>query len=406
MDSPYSRSWRELRRGQRVNSGLVARSGVLANGFLDDMEEDFPVVARCARGAYVWDVDGRRYVDLLLGFGSVILGHNEAAVTAAVQGAMEKGVSPTLTCEEEIALAERLVALLPNVEMCAFLRTGSDATSFAVRLARAITGCKTVLRWGYHGWHDWCAPRDAGTVPALRDKTRPFRYNDLDDLESCLKAAKGDTACVIMMPFEVERPGDTYLQEVRLLCDRYNTLLVFDEIRSGFRIAMGGAQQFFSVDADLVCLSKALANGHPISVVGGRRELMRHHAQISASSVFFRGRDGFAAALATLDRLETAHAAGELLSISHDLCAQFDRAIENSSLPVERCGFEVMPFIRWMTGSAEEDARNMRLLCRLLLEAGVLVHPTHHWFTCLSQSREDARHVGLALKGALDRMAV
>ena len=377
-----------LKRARERDAALRARPGVLANGYAED-DHAYPVFCERAKGAYVWDVDGNRYIDLVLGFGSVVLGHNHRTVTAAVTSALEQGVCPTLACREQIELAERLAEIVPNAEMSFFLKTGSDATSLAVRLARAITGRSTVLRWGYHGWHDWCAPSPHGTVAEHREKTRSFTYNSLTSLNDAFAAAPDDVACVIMMPFEIDMPDAGFLEGVRALCSQKGALLVFDEVRSGFRVALGGAQQAFGVDADLICMSKAIANGHPLSVLSGRADHMRHLDTVSASSTFFRGRDGFAAGLATIGELTKAFEAGQPERISALLCEAFDNAISKSGAPMVRVGHDAAPFLSWPHVSPDLEVRALRRFCAEMLGQGVLLHPTHHWFFSLALDPED-----------------
>ncbi|MEQ8367802.1 MAG: aminotransferase class III-fold pyridoxal phosphate-dependent enzyme, partial [Roseicyclus sp.] len=326
------------------------------------------------------------------------------AVTAAVIRAIEGGVCPTLACREQIELAERLAEIVPNAEASFFLKSGSDATSLAVRLARAVTGRSTVLRWGYHGWHDWCAPSAQGTVVEHRRKTRSFDYNSLESLSQAFASSEDDVACVIMMPFEIELPAPGYLEGVRELCSKNGALLIFDEVRSGFRVALGGAQQAYGVDADLVCLSKAIANGHPLSVLSGRYDHMCKISEVSASSTFFRGRDGFAAGLATLDELAKAFGANEPPRLSASICAAFDSALMRSGAPLKRVGHQAAPFLSWPDASSDREAKALRQFCATMLSEGVLLHPAHHWFFNLALSNADILHLETAATRVLDNM--
>lgn len=377
-----------LARAVKQDSTLVRRPGVLANGY-QGSDHTYPVFCDRAKGAYVWDVDGNRYIDLVLGFGCVVLGHNHEVVTNAVVEAMQLGVCPTLAVREQVELAERLAMIVPNAESSYFLRSGSDSTSLAVRLARAMTGRSTVLRWGYHGWHDWCAPNPNGTIPEHRAKTCTFGYNSLESLHQAFIKANGDVACVIMMPFEIDLPDPGFLQGVREICTREGALLVFDEVRSGFRIALGGAQEAFGVDADLICMSKAIANGHPLSVLCGRGETMRGLSDVSASSTFFRGRDGYAAALATIDELGKSFSANEPARISTKISEAFERAIEKTGAPITRLGHQAAPFLGVPNAAPQYENEVLQAFCAGMLAEGVLLHPSHHWFFNLSLSDED-----------------
>ncbi len=226
------------------------------------------------RGARVWDADGNEFLDFNMGIGPIILGYCHEAVDGAIRRQLEDGITFSLMHPLEVELAELLRELVPHAESVRFSKTGCDATSAAVRLARAYTGRDRVLCCGYHGWHDWyiaVTDRSAGVPAATAELTSTFRYNDID---SVLAGLDADTACVILEPFTFERPRPGFLEELRRLCDRNGTLLVFDEMWTGFRSALGGAQELLGVRADLALFSKAMANGMPISAVTGRRDVM------------------------------------------------------------------------------------------------------------------------------------
>jgi glutamate-1-semialdehyde 2,1-aminomutase len=226
------------------------------------------------RGARVWDVDGNEFLDFNMGIGPIILGYCHPVVDKAIRRQLEDGITFSLMHPLEVELAELLREVVPHAESVRFSKTGCDATSVAVRLARAYTGRERVLCCGYHGWHDWyiaVTDRAAGIPAATALLTSTFRYNDID---SVLAGLDTDTACVILEPFTFEREQDGFLAELRRLCDRNGALLIFDEMWTGFRCALGGAQAFLGVRSDLALFSKAMANGMPISAVTGRRDVM------------------------------------------------------------------------------------------------------------------------------------
>jgi glutamate-1-semialdehyde 2,1-aminomutase len=388
-------SARLLTRGQRVDAGLLARPGVLRMGPEDD--EQSPVFVERARGPYLWDVDGNRYVDFVLAFGAIVLGHADPVVTAAVERELERGVSPSLHRPVEVELAELLVTVIPGAELALFLKTGSDATSAAVRLSRAYTGKPYVLRWGYNGWHDWCAPRTAGLSPGAQDYVEEFRYNDLSGLEHVLTRHAGRVACVIMMPVEVELPKPGFLEAVRDLTHRHGALFVLDEVRSGFRLALGGAQEYFGVQADLVALSKAMANGHPISAVVGRSDVLASARIVSLSSLFFRSGDGMAAALATIRAIRDGNVIKVLWERGQQLMDGLRLAAKRQRVPLEVLGLPPTPFQVFRYTSRQQRAAAQRIFNAAARSRGALFHPTHHWFTCAAMSRDD---VWLAIEAA------
>lgn len=382
------RSAELLARARAVDAHLLARGGIMGPGPGD---ATVPVFADSASGAYLWDVDGNRYLDFVLSFGAVVLGHTHPVVTAAVQAETARGPLPTLHSPLQVELAELLVSVIPGAELVLFLKTGSDATDVVVRLARAFTGRPHVLRWGYNGWHEWCAPRAGGLAPGAQDHVESFAYNDLDALAKALWHRRGEVACVIMMPLEVEEPAPGYLPGVRELADRHGALLAFDEVRSGFRLALGGAQEHFGVRADLVALSKAMANGHAISAVAGRRDVLSVLGQVSASSLFSRAPDAMAAALTTIRTIRDQPVIPTLWERGRQLQSGLRDAAARHGVAVDILGLPPMPFQHFHHPAAAQ-AFYAETRAR-----GVLFHPTHHWFTCAAMTPAD---IALALDAA------
>ncbi|HSU38758.1 MAG TPA: aminotransferase class III-fold pyridoxal phosphate-dependent enzyme, partial [Polyangiaceae bacterium] len=257
-------------------AGLIpAGTQTLAKGAGQYVNGVAPKFAARGVGSHLWDVDGNEYVDLQMGIGPLSLGYCYEAVDRAIVEQLSRGITFSLVHPLEVEVAELVQKVVPNAEMVRYSKTGCDVTSAAVRLARAHTGRNKVLACGYHGWHDWyvaVTDRNRGVPEATRDLTYTFDYNDLAGLERSLDA---DTACVILEPVVFVAPKDGFLHEVRKLCDARGALLVFDEMWTGFRLALGGAQEKFDVRADLACFSKACANGMPLSMLTGRRDVMR-----------------------------------------------------------------------------------------------------------------------------------
>ncbi len=256
------------------------------------------------KGSHVWDVDGNEYVDWQMGVGPLVLGYGNERVDAAIRAQLDSGITFSLMHPLEVEVAERIRELVPNAEAVRFSKTGCDATSAAVRLARAFTGRDRVLCCGYHGWHDWyvaVTDRAAGVPAAVAELSATFAYNDLG---AALAAIDGDTACVILEPVTFEPPQGGFLAELSAACQARGALLIFDEMWTGFRLALGGAQERFGVVPDLACFSKAIANGMPLSALTGRRDVM---ALLDRDVFFFTTFGGealsLAAAKATLAEL-------------------------------------------------------------------------------------------------------
>jgi glutamate-1-semialdehyde aminotransferase len=266
-----------------------------------------PVFLEKGKGAYVWDVDSNRYIDWTMALCAVSLGYADEEVNDAVYSQMQQGISFTLPHPLEEELAAKLVDLIPCAEMVRFGKNGSDATAGAVRLARGVTGRDMIACSGYHGWQDWyigTTTRNRGIPKVVCELTKTFSYNDLASLHSLFKAYPGQIAGVVMEPTGVVPPKAGFLEGVRDLCTREGALLIFDEIVTGFRMSLGGAQAYFKVTPDLSCFGKAMANGFPISAVVGPEKYMRLFNELFFSFTFGGEAVSLAASLATIRKMQ------------------------------------------------------------------------------------------------------
>lgn len=247
-------------------------------------DDQFPALAPgfLVRGerAHVWDPDDNEYIDWGMGLRAVILGHAEPGVLAAIMAELPRGCNFVRPSPIEMEVAELLVANIPSAEMVKFAKNGSDVTTAAIRLARAHTGRDLIARCGDHPFfavHDWFIGDtvvSSGVPRAVRDLTKRFAYNRLDTLEQLFADHPGEIAAVIMEAVTVDEPAPGFLQGVRDLCTRNGTVLIFDEIITGFRFDARGAQQLFGVTPDLSTWSKGIGNGFSVSALCGKREIM------------------------------------------------------------------------------------------------------------------------------------
>ena len=258
------------------------------------------------RGSHVWDADGNEYIDYPMALAPVVLGHADPDVTEAVTRQIQDGTTYSLPHPLEMEVAELLVQLVPCAEMVRFAKNGSDATAGAVRVARAFTGREVIACCGYHGWQDWyigTTTRNKGVPKAVQELTRTFAYNDLAGLEKIFAEQPGRVAAVVMEPTGVVEPLPGFLAAVKELTHRHGAVLVYDEIVTGFRWAIGGAQEFFGVTPDLACCGKAMGNGYPIAAVMGRRDLMEVFDEVFFSFTFGGETASLAASKAVLEKL-------------------------------------------------------------------------------------------------------
>mgnify|MGYP001396175221 CR=1 FL=1 len=265
-----------------------------------------PVFLKRGQGSHVWDVDGNEYIDYPMGLGPVILGHNYPEVTEAVQRQLQEGSAFSLPHPLEVEVAELLSEIIPCAEMVRFGKNGSDVTSAAVRVARAYTGRDLIACCGYHGWQDWyigTTTRRIGVPKPVQALTVTFEYNDIQSLRRLFAEHPQRIAAVIMEPIGIQDPTDNFLHEVRTLAQQEGALLVFDEVITGFRVAMGGAQEHFGVTPDIACFGKAMGNGFPISAIVGRRDVMELFNEVFFSFTFGGEAVSLSAAKATIEVL-------------------------------------------------------------------------------------------------------
>ena len=273
-----------------------------------------------SNGIIVKDLDDKKYKDFShFSVGTCSLGYSNIQINNAVKKIIDLGTMSTLNCPEEVILAEKLISMHSWAGKVRFARTGGEANSVAIRVARAATGKDKILINGYHGWHDWYLSVNlsngnnldghllpgllpSGVPKSLINTVETFTVGDLDKIKTELES--GEYAAVKMEVMRNERPTKEYLQEIRSLCDKYNTLLIFDECTSGFREAFGGMHLNYGVFPDMCMLGKAIANGFPLTCVLGTNNVMNKSLSSFISSTFWTERIGFTAALATLEIME------------------------------------------------------------------------------------------------------
>ncbi len=268
---------------ERATGLIPAYSQTLAKGPTQFVNGIAPKYLVKGKGSHVWDVDGNEYIDYNMGIGPLSLGYAYPAVDEAIKKQLEDGITFSLMHPLEVEVAEMLREIIPNAESVRYSKSGADVTSAAIRIAGAYTGKNKVLCCGYHGWHDWYVStiaRNAGVPETTKDLTYTFGYNDIN---SFLNSIDEDVAAVILEPVVFEAPKNDFLYKVAEICKLNKIILIFDEMWTGFRMALGGAQEYFSIQPDLATYSKAVANGMPISILTGKKEVM----QVLEDDVFF-----------------------------------------------------------------------------------------------------------------------
>ena len=290
---------------QRALGLIPSVTQTLAKGPTQYVNGSCPKYLVKGKGSHVWDADGNEYIDYNMAIGPLSLGYAYPKIDDAVKAQLEDGMTFSLMHPLEVEVAEMLRDILPNAEAVRYSKTGADVTSAAVRLARAYTGKNKILCCGYHGWHDWyvsVTARNYGIPEAVQAISYTFNYNDIDSLKNSID---DDVAAVILEPVVFQEPKDNFLHKVAELCKEKDIVLIFDEMWTGFRMALGGAQEYFGITPDLATYSKAVANGMPISMLTGKRKIM----DLADEDIFFYTTFGgealsLAAAKATIQEMK------------------------------------------------------------------------------------------------------
>jgi glutamate-1-semialdehyde aminotransferase len=386
-------SWRD--RAAAVMPTGASTGSKRAEALYGDPLSDLPTHFFTAQGALVTDVDGVQYLDCTMALGAVALGYGEPKVTQAVVEAATQGNVSGLSSWREVELAERLCSIIPCAERVQFLKTGAEATSAAVRLARAYTGREQVIACGYFGWHDWSS--DALGVPvAVKRNVTTVPFDDIAALEAAVSAAGATLAAIVLEPVIERAPSLAWLERARSLCDSSGAALVFDEVKTGFRVAAGGYQEVCGITPDLASFGKAMANGYPIAAVMGSAALMQSAQNTWISSTLASESTALAAALAVLDWHEEADICATLAETGAEMRAAVDRAIHASGIEgVATAGIDPMWSIGW-----SDKARENRFV-QLAMRQGVLFKRGAYNFSAIAHDESSIRDIEAAASAAL-----
>jgi glutamate-1-semialdehyde 2,1-aminomutase len=373
---------RALKVQKPVTQTLAKGPGQFTNGIA-------PKYLLKGQGSHIWDVDGNEYIDFNAAIGPVSLGYAYPAVDEAIKKQLQDGITFSLMHPLEVELSELIQQIIPNAEAVKIAKTGADVCSAAIRVARAFTGREKVFCCGYHGWHDWyigITSRNAGIPEAIQNMTYTFEYNDIE----AIKAALDETvAALILEPFIFEAPKPGFLKELAKVCKANGTLLIFDEMWTGFRIAIGGAQEYFDVKADLAVYSKACANGMPIALLTGRSDVMElFNSEVFSYTTFGGEALSLAACIATINELKDKNVPqyldekGALIKDGYNLIA-----IETGMDTYTRCiGYNCRSMVTF-TPEAGNGLEVKTLMQQEMIKRGVLWAGFHNM--CYSHSDGD-----------------
>jgi glutamate-1-semialdehyde aminotransferase/spore coat polysaccharide biosynthesis protein SpsF (cytidylyltransferase family) len=371
-------------------------------------QDSAPLFLTHGSGGRVWDVDGNEYVDMICGLLPVVLGYRDPDVDGAIRRQLARGISFSLATTLEAELAERLVEIIPCAEMVRFGKNGTDATSACIRLARAFTGRNRVIACGYHGWQDWyigATTRSKGVPPAVRDLTTIVPYDDLSTVARKMDEAPDDTAAVIVEPMTAVPPKEGYLAALKELAHSRGALLVFDEVITGFRFALGGAQSLFGVTPDLAAFGKGLGNGMPISAVVGRADIMSEMEEVFFSGTFGGEALSLAAAIAVIDKMRKEPVIETLARTGETLATGVRERIAKNGLDgvLSINGHPSWKLLRFTDQPQARKEAIRTLFIREMLRNGVLILGSHN--ICYAHGTNEVAHVLSAYDQALATIA-
>ena len=340
---------------------------------LPDLARIEPCFVVRGQGCRVWDVDGNEYIDYRNALGPVTLGYAYPAVTEAVREQLEGGVVFGYPHPLEVELAETLREIIPCCQMVRFLKTGGEAMAAAIKTARAFTGRDVVARCGYHGWLQNTG--EPGIPTAVNDLLPSFAWGDVSGLEAVLDGHASRVAAVsLAASYAHITPEDTFLADCRRLADAHDALLILDEIVTGFRVAIGGVQEYYGVTPDLAVFSKGMANGMPVSVLAGSERVMRSLEQTTVSSTFAGDALSLAAARATIDVYRQQDVVGHLWRMGRRLVDGVNGIFQEAGVPGRFQGCPTCPPLVFDSGDADRDHQLMTDLLIGLIRRGVTIY--------------------------------
>lgn len=352
------------------------------------LPDNWPSYFSKTKGCYVWDLDNVKYTDMtIMGIGTNTLGYSHDEVDSVVMETVQKGNMSTLSCPEEVYLAEKLIEMNPWADMVRFARTGGEANAIAIRIARAASGRDEVAICGYHGWHDWYLSTNhndgdglsqhllpgldpAGVPRSLKNTVHPFLYNNFEEL---LYIVNNHNIGVIKM--EVVRnfgPEDNFLQKVRNLATEKNIVLIFDECTSGFRETFGGIFKKYNVEPDLTMFGKTIGNGYALTAVVGKRHIMEAAQKSFISSTFWTERIGPTAALKTLEVMERIKSWELITDIGNIMREGWKLIAESNGLEINIFGIPSLSFYNINTNKDEEFLKYKTYITQEMLKKGFL----------------------------------
>lgn len=377
---------------QEANRTILSGCQLYSKGPETHIKGVSPIYITHGKDAHVWDADGNEYIDYDMGLGPILLGYQYEAVDQAVMEQMKKGMGFSLVSPVEVEYAKLCIENIPCAEKVRFLKTGSSATEGAVRIARAYTGRKHIIRGEYHGWHEWTTSaesvRQGGILEEVRRYVHKFDYNDFAKLEELFMTYKGQIAAVITEPVILEAPENDFLNRAKALCHSNGALLIFDEVVDGFRFSIGGAQKYFGVTPDLATFGKAAANGMPLSIIAGKRDIMDAVDKDIFISTTFGGETlSLAAGIAVMKELKNKDVTDRIWTLGQRIKCKTNELAQNLNVNIQLEGYPCRMAFTYADDQGKKDWLYNSIFMQECVKRGVLLG----WsiFPCYTHTDED-----------------
>ena len=377
---------------QAANDTILSGCQLYSKGPETHIRGVSPIYIERGKDAHVWDPDGNEYIDYDMGLGPILLGYQYKPVDDAIIEQMHKGMGFSLVAPPEVDYAKLCVENIPSAGKVRFLKTGSSATEAAIRIARAYTGRKHIIRGEYHGWHEWTTAaekvRQGGIIDEVRQYVHVFDYNDFKALEKYFEKYKGEIAAVITEPVILDAPEHDFLNKMKDLCHENGALLIFDEVVDGFRFSIGGAQKYFGVTPDLSTFGKAVANGMPLSIVAGRKDIMTEVDKNIFISTTFGGEClSLAAGIAVMKEMKNKNVTERIWAVGTKLQTEFRNLAQTIGVNIDLKGYPCRLSLEYADYEGKHDWLYNSIFMQECVKRGVLLG--WHVFPCYSHTDAD-----------------
>ena len=397
-------------RAGQVIPGYTQLRSRLASGFAAGVS---PIYADHAKGSRFVDIDGNEFIDWVNAVSAIILGHHDDVVDDAVKEQIDRGSIYTVNSPKEVELADELIDTIPSAEMVKYGKGGGDACAMAARIARGATGKDIILFSGYHGWHDWYQSANhldfpdlvtgvgsKGVPKAFAGTAIPFGEADMDRLQDLFKEHQGEVAAVMMEPVRSTDPPAGYLGAVKSLCHENDAILIFDEVSCGWRLAIGGAQEYYGVTPDMTVVAKCISNGYPMGAVVGKREFMQPAEDMFISSSYWSDNIGLTASLTTIRELKRRNSPPKFKEIGENIRAAIEEAVDDVGISGDVVGLFNSPRLHLDLPDESLRPKVTTLFIQEMAKRGV--HTSGGFMATLAHTNEDISITAEAARESLE----